>query len=257
MSFGISAGSAALIGGGLSLASGLIGSSASSKAGQQQADASNNATTAQLQMFNTQNDQQAPYRQSGTNSLNNLNYLLGYGYSPNVTTDSTLADNIGMGNGSLMKPFSADDLKTNLAPNYQFMLNQGLGATANAANLQTGFSGNTLKGLTDYAENYAGNAYQNAFNNYNTNQTNIFNRLSSIAGLGQTANASTANLAGSIAPGVANTMVGAGAAQAAGTVGSANALSGAGNNAMGWYTLNNLMNPNSGGAGAGTGQGPG
>lgn len=248
MAFGLSAGSAALLGAVAGpVIGGLIGSNASKSAGQTQADAANRATDTQLQMFNTQNAQAAPYRETGQSGLWNLNYLLGN--TANATSDSTVASAIGMGPdgkgggmgpGALLRPFSKDDLQTNLAPNYQFMLDQGLGAVKNAGNLAGGMSGNTLKGINDYAQNYAGNAYQNAFNNYNANQTNIFNRLSTIAGLGSAANAQSSSLAGTLAPSIAGTQVGAGAAQAAGTVGSANAISGGINNAMGWYTLNNL-----------------
>lgn len=146
--------------------------------------------------------------------------------------------------GSLLHQFNADDLKTNLAPNYEWIKQQGIGATTNALNAGGGqFSGNTLKGITDYATNLAGNSYQQAFSNYNTNQTNIFNRLASIAGIGQTANAQTGQLAGAMSPGIASTITGAGNAQAAGTMGAGNAISGGINNASGWYTLGQITNP--------------
>ncbi len=172
-------------------------------------------------MFNTQNAQQAPWRQAGANALGTIGEM-----QPQFTHS-----------------FDANDLKTNLAPNYDFQLQQGLGAVKNAGNMQTGLlSGNTLKGINDYAQNFAGNAYQNAFNNYSANQTNIFNRLSNIAGLGQTANANTGSQSVQAAGNIGNAQMAGGAAQAAGTVGSANALTGGANNALGWYTLGNLMN---------------
>lgn len=183
-------------------------------------------------MFNTINAQQAPWRQAGATALGDISAM-----KPQFTHS-----------------FTADDLKTNLAPNYQFQLDQGLGAVKNASNLQTGMlSGNTLKGINDYAQNYAGGAYQQAFNNYNAQQTNIFNRLSNIAGLGQTANQTTSQAGTAAAGQISNSLMSAGAAQAAGQVGSANALTGGANNAMGWYSLNNLMNRNSGGGGSGSG----
>jgi len=110
-------------------------------------------------------------------------------------------------------------------------------------------AGNTLRGLNDYAQNFAGNAYQQAFNNYNAQQTNIFNRLSTIAGLGQTSNQTTATTGAQIAGNVGNAQMAAGAANAAGIVGSANALTQGGSNALGWYTYNQLMNPSGGGGG--------
>lgn len=303
---------ASLIGGGVALVGGLLGSDASRSAANTQADASRAGTAAQLQMFNTVNAQQAPYRQAGYNSLDALLKGLGIGggkaydsngspvvsapaptreqftkttpgswqqvtgpqsffgmggskFQPGSETfdqagyDKAMADwnaqqgapgspmaqtgANGIGDGFFTHQFNAQDLNSNLAPNYQFMLDQGLGATKNAGNLQTGLiSGNTLKGINDYAQNYASNAYQNAFNNYTANQTNIFNRLSNIAGLGQTANSATGNAAVSTGQGVASTLQNAGAAQAAGAVGQANAFTGGANNALGWYTLSNIMN---------------
>ncbi|MDE3023492.1 MAG: hypothetical protein KGI54_16885, partial [Pseudomonadota bacterium] len=134
------------------------------------------------------------------------------------------------------------DLYSNLAPNYSFMLGQGLGAVQNLDN-STGslVSGNTLRDINNYAQDYAGNAYQNAFNNYTTNQSNIFNRLATIAGLGQGANQITANSGTTLGTGIAGTQQAAGAAQAAGTVGSMNALTGGLNNAMGWYATPDMM----------------
>ena len=46
-------------------------------------------------------------------------------------------------------------------------------------------------------------------------------------------------------------VAGAGAAQAAGTVGAANAISGGASNALGWYQLGNMMNQQTGGGSMG------
>ncbi len=320
MAFGLSTGALSLIGGGLSLASSLIGSDASQNAGQQASSAANSATINQNQTFDTINRQQQPWRQSGENALNalntglglptvapspgspgaaaqiktpfddtlsNLQYQLSLGVKPAMNspgpqlpaqlvpqvrqqiadlqrqqqdyiTQNTPAapapaagtpSSGGPGAGYLSHTFDANDLKTSLAPNYQFMLDQGLGATKNAANLQTGLlSGNTLKGVADYAEKYASNGYQQAFDNYTANQTNIYNRLANIAGLGQTAGATTAGAGTQLATGAANSTIAGGAAQAAGTVGSANATTGGLSNAMGWFSLPSFLN-NSGGSG--------
>jgi hypothetical protein len=310
-----------LIGGGVALAGGLLGADASRSAANTQADASKAGTAAQLQMFNTTNAQQAPYRQAGYNSLDALLRGLGIGGGKNYDSsgnvvaapgstpaptreqftktiaatpgslgqvfrqneigqteriggtpgtpasssfdqagyDHAMANwtaqqgvpgssmqqsgGTGINDGFFTHQFNASDLNSNLAPNYQFMLDQGLGAVKNAGNLQTGLlSGNTLKGVNDYAQNYASNAYQNAFQNYTANQTNIFNRLSNIAGLGQTANQATGDAATKTGLGVAGTLQNAGTAQAGGIVGQANAVTGAANNALGWYTLSQIMN---------------
>lgn len=226
------------IGPAISIGSALFGGSAAQSAADTQAAAANRATDSQLQMFNTVNDQQAPWRQAGGVALNEIQGGFGLPGGTNVATTP----------GQFSHQFDANDLQSNLAPNYAFQLKQGQDAATNMINATGGkFSGNAVKGIEDYTQNFAGNAYQNAFNNYNANQTNIFNRLNSIAGLGQTANASTAQTAASMSPGIANTIQAAGNAQAGGIIGQANALTGGANNAMGWYTLGNMLNKGSGG----------
>ncbi len=202
------------------LAGSLIGANAAKNAGQLQADAANRAADQNMQMFNTLNAQGAPYRQAGYNALGEIGRL-----TPQFEHQ-----------------FDANDLKNGLAPNYDFQLEQGLKAVKNAGNMQTGLlSGNTLQGINNYAQDYAGGAYQNAFNNYNTNQTNIFNRLSSIAGLGQTANAQSSQSGTNIAGNVGNAQIAAGQGQAAGQVGTANAIAGGLNNAASWYALPDIL----------------
>ena len=221
---------------GASIGSSLIAANAAKSAAQSQANAANRATDTQLQMFNTINQQQAPWRQAGANALKTINTL-----QPQFTHQ-----------------FNAADLKTNLAPNYQFQLDQGLGALKNASNMQTGLvSGNALKGVNDYAQNFAGNAYQNAFANYSANQTNIFNRLSNIAGLGQTANANVGNQGTALAGNAGNAQMAAGAAQAAGTVGASNAITGGLSNIAGWFGANSFLNSGGGGGGGFGGGGGG
>lgn len=214
----------ALVAGGAGLVGSFIGGNAAENAAAQQAGASNRATDTQLQMFNTLNEQGAPYRQAGQNALGTISSM-----QPQFTHS-----------------FGADDLKSNLAPNYQFQLDQGLGAVKNAGNLQTGLlSGNTLRAVNDYAQNYAGGAYQQAFNNYNAQQSNIFNRLATVAGLGQTQNQTTAQAGTTAAGNIGNAQMASGAAQAAGTVGAANALSGGLTNAASWYGISRFLNPGS------------
>jgi hypothetical protein len=213
----------AVVGG--SVVSGLIGAHAAQSAADTQANAANNAAATQLQMFNTINDQNAPYRQAGQTALGRLTSMTSNPSDPN----------------SLTHRFNTSDLNANLAPNYAFMLTQGQDAINNQNSVSNGLvSGNALKGLEDYTQNTAQSAYQQAFNNYNAQQTNIFNRLSNIAGLGQTANQTTANAGTTAAGNAGSAQMAAGAAQAAGTVGSANALTGGLSNVGNYYMLNNL-----------------
>ena len=82
----------------------------------------------------------------------------------------------GQGSGYLTRQFGDQDLNSNLAPNYNFQLQQGQGAT-NALNNVSGGGGNAAQGLEQFTQNFAGNAYQNAFTNFNNQRTNIYNTL--------------------------------------------------------------------------------
>lgn len=206
----------------------VIGGVASNSAASKQAAAANNATELQGRMFDINNENQRPYREAGVNALNQQQNFMNLDASdPN----------------SYMHRFGANDLNANLAPNWQFALQQGQGAVQNMANQSGGLlSGNTLKGIADYTVNKSGDLYQNAFQNYTANQTNIFNRLASIAQLGQTANQATGTAATAAGGQMGQSIQNAGAAQAAGIVGGANAISGGANNAGSWYAINNMIN---------------
>ena len=220
---GVGAGVGGMIGGSMNQAD----AARSAAAGQVQA--AGNATELQRQMFNTINQQQAPGRSAGYGALNTLQSMLPgqyqqYDAQGNPTTMAT-------GTGGLTREFTAADLNSQLAPNYKFMLNEGIGATRQNVNVGGGGS-NANMAATKFAEDYAGNAYQNAFNNFQTQQGNIYNRLAGVAGIGQaaqnqsnTAGTNYANAAGQLG-------VGAATAAGAGQVGSANAMAGIGNNFM-------------------------
>ncbi len=198
----------------------LLGAYASNQASNQAANSASNATNAQLGMFNTTNTQNAPYRTAANTALSQMTDLTAPG-------------------GTFSHQFNNADLNANLAPNYAFQLGQGQGAVNNQMNLTGGVnSGNTLKAINDYTQNFAGNAYQNAFNNYNAQNSNIFNRLSTIAGLGSAANTTTGNAASNAGTSIGNAMIAGGQAQAAGTMGMGNAIT----NGTNMYAASQMLN---------------
>jgi len=205
------------------IGSSLINSQAAKSAANTQANAANAAQQQLQQNFQNLSPNYNPYLQTGQTGLNQLASSL----------------------PSLTQSFGPQQLNQNLAPNYAFQLQQGQNAT-NAANNAIGglIGGNALKGLQDYTQNAASGAYQNAFNNYQTQQGAIFNRLSSIAGIGQNAVTGLSNLATGNATNIANLGVGAANATAAGQVGSANAISGGLTGAAQNNYLATLLNPN-------------
>jgi len=223
------------------LGSALIGSSAAQKAADIQSAAAQNATALQGQMFNQINQQQAPYRTAGYNALNQLGGLGAgqyqqYDAAGNPTT-------MGTGSGYLTKQFGPADLQAGLAPNYDFMLQQGQMANQRAANVGGGaIGGNALQGLNKYTQDYAGNAYQNAFNNFQSQRTNIYNTLAGIAGIGQTGQTATNTAGANLANAQSQLGVGSAAAQAAGQVGTAGAYGNALGQLGSGLTLASLLN---------------
>lgn len=211
---------------GASLVGGVIQGNAAQKAAQTQADANAKAQEQLLANGQKASQQFDPYTQLGQSGINALNQNLPY----------------------FQHQFNNQDLNALLAPNYAFQLEQGQEAT-NAANNATGgmVGGNALKGLQDYTQNYAQGAYKDAFNNYNANQTNIYNRLNGIANLGFQGATNAANAQLGVGTNIAQLTQGIGQAQAAGQVGQANAYAGAAN------SLGNAAYLYGAGQGGGTG----
>lgn len=89
--------------------------------------------------------------------------------------------------GSLLKPFGMEDYQED--PGYQFRLQQGNQALDRMNSARGNFlSGGAIKQGLDFNSGLASQEYGNAYNRYNTDQSNIYNRLAGITGVGQTAN---------------------------------------------------------------------
>ena len=180
---------------------------ANNSAAATQAAAGQNAQNLIQGLYTQQGQLQSPYQQTGVNALNTLGSL----GSGTYNTMSPTGDVTGTGTGSgyLTNQFNNTDLNAQLAPNYAFQLQQGQGQAQNAANVGGGLlSGNTLQGLNKYTQDYAQGAYQNAFNNYQTQRTNIYNTLAGQAGLGQNANQQLSSLGGGLAQTYGNVTTG-------------------------------------------------
>jgi hypothetical protein len=192
-------------------------------------------------LYANQQGYQRPYMATGTNALSNLG-ALGTG-TYQMYDEQGNPTGTGTGSGYLQHQFDASDLAKGLAPNYDFMLQQGQMANQRAANMAGGgFGGNALQGLNRYTQNYAGNAYQNAFTNYQNQRQNIFGNLSSLAGIGQGATKDLTAATGAYGTNLTNLNVGNAAAQAAAQVAAAQQsgtnLSNVGNTAVAAALLN-------------------
>ena len=215
--------------------------SAAAAAGDQQAQAAANAAAQQREMFDIQNAQQAPYRQAGYGALTNIQQML-----PQFT-----------------RTFTPADLQSNLAPNYEFIRQQGLGAVSQ--NMNVGSPGSNVDlARQKFATGLAQGAYQDALSNFRNQQTDIYNRLSNLAGIGQTAQGQAQALGQSTAANIGQLGIGGATATGAGQIGAANAMAGGLSNIGNSATLASLLrgNPNSIGAlqnqyGVGNVYGPG
>lgn len=90
--------------------------------------------------------------------------------------------------GSLLTPFSMDAYQAD--PGYQFRLSEGNKALERALasrGMYASMNPAAAKALQDYGQQSASQEYGSAYDRYNINQGNIYNRLANIAGIGQTA----------------------------------------------------------------------
>ena len=213
---------AAIIGGGATLAAGYMGSQAAKSAASKQADAARYAAQLQQEQFNLTNEQQRPYREAGYSALSDITGMKPY----------------------LTQQYTPEDFAQGLDPGYQFRLQQGQEATNRMANMGGGMlSGNALRGAQDYTQGLASQEYGNAFNRFQTQRSNIYNTLAGIAGLGQTSLGQTTTAGTTAAGNIGANIANAGAAQAGGIVGSANALGGGLTGAGQNYMLSQILAP--------------
>lgn len=139
--------------------------------------------------------------------------------------------------GSFTKPFDVEEFYKYQDPGYWFRLQQGTQGLRNAASAGSGaLSGAALKDLLTYNQDMASQEYGNAFNRYQTQQGNIFSRLSDIAHLGQSAAAGVGSQGTALAGQAGQNVYNAGSAAGAGIVGAGNAL---GQGATNYWLYNN------------------
>jgi hypothetical protein len=207
-----------------SVASGYMQSQAAKSAAQKQADAAARAQGQLLETGEAAADLYAPYSSKGITSLNKL------AEDPYFT-----------------RQFNNQDLNATLAPGYEFRLGQGQKANLQANNVTGGtVSGNALRSLQDYTQNFASGEYANAFNQYQAQRTNIYNQLKGIADYGLTATTGQANAMIGAGTNIANISSGLGNAQAASQIAQGNAYSnaiGGISNAASYYGMNQAQNP--------------
>lgn len=134
----------------------------------------------------------------------------------------------GLPTGYLTQTFGPQQFLAGMDPGYQWRVQQGLQGVANTAAAGSGsLSGPALKALLEYNQGAASGEYGAAFDRFQTQQGNIFQRLSAIAGMGQNAAAGVGAQGVATAGNIGSNIIGAANAGAAGQIGAANAWSGA------------------------------
>ena len=212
--------------------SAVVGAASSADSSRKASNAANNSVGAQQGMFDTTQQNIAPYLQTGSQYAGTLSDLGKTDYATHQ--------------------FGPADLKNGLAPNYDWVKQQGLMAANNAASAQGGVAGTGgQRAAIDYAENLAGGAYQQAFTNYNTQRNSIFGNLNSIASLGSNAAVGQGNIAANVGGNIGSTITSGGMANAAGSIGMGNSITGAIGNGHGYNYLTNVGNTQPGSIGGG------
>jgi hypothetical protein len=234
---------AAIIGG-TTLASGLIGSSAAKSAANAQAKATDATVAEQRRQYDQTRQDYLPYQQVGVNALNKLGKLYGVQQSPTVQQSPAYDPSAGYGydgayggygnyayapQSQASTPVASSQQITAPdysdfynSPDYAFTRSEGLrGVQQSAAARGGAYSGNALRGITDYASGLA----SQQFGNYS-------NRLASLAGVGQSANGTLAATGAQASGNIGNALMAGGDARASGIMGAANSWTGAINSGM-------------------------
>jgi hypothetical protein len=192
----------AYVGGGATLASGLIQGQAAKKAAAENAAATRYAADINKKMFDITNENLRPYREQGQISLKDLMTRM-----PELT-----------------RGYTAEDFNQGIDPGYQFRLAQGQKAFENQANRAGGLiGGNVMQGMQDYTQGQASQEFGAAFGRNAATQTNIFNRLKGIADMGLGAAGTTGQAATAAGQTIGSAQIGAANAEAAGITGQAKA----------------------------------
>jgi hypothetical protein len=201
---------------------GLLGMNAANSAADTQAQSASDASRVAREMFDVSRQDQMPWMESGRNALGRLDA----GFAPG---------------GDYSRSFGMSDFQSD--PGYNFRLSEGekaIDRMARARGLSN--AGGTYKALLRYNQDSASGEFSNAFNRFQLDQSNRFNRNAALAGIGQTAAQQLGGQATQLGQIEGNNIMGAGNARASGYMGGANAFSNAIGQGMNFYNQNQLIN---------------
>jgi hypothetical protein len=205
----------------------LLGGSASRSAASQQSDAAKQAAEMQRQQFSEQALLQEPFRQVGIRALPQLE-----------------------AQRNMMPAAFTGQVNLGQDPGYAFRLSEGQKALDRSAAARGGLiSGGAMKAAQRFGQEMGSQEYQNAYNRaltgYNADvarEATGYNRLAALAGYGQTATGQIGAAGQNMASNVGNLMTSGAAANAAGQVGAANAMTGGLSTYLNYNQGQNLVN---------------
>lgn len=193
-------------------------SNAANSAADSQTNAANQANATSMAQYNQTRADQEPWRQAGISALGDLKNQM-----PDIN-----------------RSFSAADFQND--PGYAFRMAEGQKAIERSAAARGGSSGATMKSLVRFGQGTASDEYNNAYNRFNNDRTNRFNKLSSMAGLGQTANNVNAQAGMNNANNVSANQMAVGNANAANSIAQGNAINQTIGNGMNTWMNYQYMN---------------
>lgn len=200
---------AAVVGG---IGGAMISGNAAEDAANVQAGAANHAADLSDKQYQQNRTDAQPWRDAGTVALGQIGKGTATG-------------------GDFNRDFTAADFQRD--PGYQFRQSEGMAGVEGSAAARGGLlNGGTLRALDRYNQEFASGEYSNAYNRFNADRDRRFNRLSSLAGIGQTATRDVASQGMQNASSMAEYGMQGANARASGYVGQANAI-GSGINTLG------------------------
>lgn len=177
-----------------------LGQQANKDAYSAQAGATADANRTLKEMFDISRADMEPWRKEGASALRTLSGEM----------------------DDLSRAFTMDDFQA--SPGYRFTMQEGAKALEGSAAARGGLlSGGTLKGLTQYGQDLASNEFNNAYNRFNADRDQRYNKLASLAGVGQTASQNMASAASNYGQSLSQNQIGLGNAAAASSIAQGNA----------------------------------
>lgn len=199
----------------------VVGAAASESGSRRVAKATNKAAEGSNDQYLQTREDMTPWREAGEVALGQL---------AEGTKDG----------GIFNRNFTLQDFVKD--PGYDFRLQEGTDAVeASAAARGGALSGGALKELTRFGQKFASNEYNNAYNRWNNDITTRFNRLSGVAGTGQTATRDVATAGANNAQMVGDMVTSGASARASGYAGTVNSINSGVSNLANWYQSQQLL----------------